>query len=403
MTHRERMLACIRGQDTDRIPWVPRLDLWFHANKLAGTLPNRVHHATLPDLLDELDLGYHAVIPDFLDLRSPEDDVDRALGIYNLETLPCQTILENVERTVVRTDIRTHVSYKTPVGTVTTTVLYDDQMRRAGITNKHVEEYPIKTVDDYASVGHIFSHGRVKGNFQGYLDYADRVGDRGIAVAYVTSSASPMHYIQRELMTFETFFFHMIDHPDELAELAKQVRLYWERLTQCALDCPALVYLLGANYDADLTYPPFFEEHLLPDLQDYAGQLHARGRYLLTHTDGENRGLLEMYVRAGIDIADSICPFPMTSHTIHQVRKVFGGITIMGGIPSVALLPESMPDRQFEAFLDRFFTEIGSGDHLILSIADTAPPAADFNRILRIGEMVRQFGPVKASTRQGHA
>jgi len=394
MTHRERMLRCIRGQKTDQIPWVPRLDLWYHANKRAGTLPHRFRHASLLELLEELDLGYHAVIPDYLNLRGPEDDQDRALGIYNLEILPCETVLEEVDRTVSRTVDRTHVTYSTPAGKVSTTVLYDDEMRKAGITNKHVEEYPIRTLDDYAAVGHIFSNARAEENYQGYQEYAAHVGDRGIAVAYVSPSASPMHYIQRELMTYETFVYHMFDHPDELTELARQVEIYWQRLTQCALECPADVFLLGANYDADLTYPPFFEQHLLPQLKQYADRLHNKGHYLLSHTDGENRGLLDLYVRAGIDISDSICPSPMTSHTIGQVREALGTMTIMGAIPSVSLLPEAMPNREFDAFLDQFFSDIGQGEHLILSIADTAPPAADFGRILRIGEMVRQFGPV---------
>jgi len=261
-----------------------------------------------------------------------------------------------------------------------------------------VEEYPIKTVDDYAAVAYIFANARVEENFEGYRDFASCIGDRGIAVAYVTSAASAMHYIQRELMTYETFFYHMYDHPEELAELSGQVQIYWNRLTRCALDCPADVFLLGANYDADLTYPPFFEQHLLPGLRAYADRLHAQGKYLLTHTDGENRGLLDLYVRAEIDIADSICPAPMTSHTIDQVREAFDGrITIMGGIPSVALLPDSMPEREFEEFLEKFFVNIGRGDHLILGIADTTPPAADFNRILRIGELVQQFGAVRGN------
>jgi hypothetical protein len=191
----------------------------------------------------------------------------------------------------------------------------------------------------------------------------------------------------------------MYDHPDELAGLAKQVAIYWKRLTRCALACPADVFLLGANYDADLTYPPFFEEHLLPQLKRYADLLHEKGHYLLSHTDGENRGLLDLYVRAKIDIADSICPSPMTSHTYKQVREVLGPVTIMGAIPSVALLTDSMPKREFDSYLDQFFTDIGSGEHLILSIADTAPPAADFERILQIGEMVRQFGPVTGSNK----
>ena len=28
MNERERMLACLRGEPTDQLPWAPRMDLW---------------------------------------------------------------------------------------------------------------------------------------------------------------------------------------------------------------------------------------------------------------------------------------------------------------------------------------------------------------------------------------
>jgi hypothetical protein len=67
----------------------------------------------------------------------------------------------------------------------------------------------------------------------------------------------------------------------------------------------------------------------------------------------------------------------------------------MGGIPSVALLPERTGDAEFERFLDRFFADIGRGAHLILGISDTTPPAAPLERILRIRDRARAFGPIQ--------
>jgi hypothetical protein len=68
MTHRERMLAAIRGEAVDRLPWVPRLDLWYRANRLAGTLPEKYRDATLMEITDDLGWGYHAIVPDFTEL-----------------------------------------------------------------------------------------------------------------------------------------------------------------------------------------------------------------------------------------------------------------------------------------------------------------------------------------------
>lgn len=39
VTHRTRVLAALRGEQVDRLPYVPRLDLWYLANSTRGTLP----------------------------------------------------------------------------------------------------------------------------------------------------------------------------------------------------------------------------------------------------------------------------------------------------------------------------------------------------------------------------
>jgi len=83
----------------------------------------------------------------------------------------------------------------------------------------------------------------------------------------------------------------------------------------------------------------------------------------------------------------------MTKVTIPEVKKAFKGkVTIFGGVPSVALLKESMPDEDFEVFMKNLFNEIAPGHRFILGVSDTTPPDADFNRLLRITEMVREWG-----------
>jgi len=393
--HKQAMLDAISGQPLDKIPWAPRLDLWHKANKRAGTLPEGYRDASLTQIVDGLGAAMHAIVPDFKDLRGIDDELDRALGIFNLHFMPYQTVCQNVERTFEVDGDTTHVAYRTPAGTVTTTTLYDEGMRKAGITITHVKEYAFKSPDDYAALGHIFENAAVEPNYDGYAAFAERVGNRGLAAAFVSLAASPMHLIQREIMPLDTFFFEMHDHPDQLDELARKIGLYWDRVMEVVAKCPAEMILVGANYDAAVTYPPFFARHIAPSLRTYARALHAQGKYLLTHTDGENTGLLGHYLEAEIDVADSICPKPMTKLSFKEVRDTFAGrITIMGGIPSVSLLTSTMSDKAFEEFLDDFFEQIGAGDHLILGISDTTPPAADFERLRKIARRIEEFGPV---------
>ena len=395
MTHRERMLAAIAGRPTDRMPWAPRLDLWYKANKAAGALPAKYRSASPVEMVDDLGWGRHAIVPDFRDTSGGGDDGDRGLGVYNLQVMPCRTVFENIERTVTVEGDRTVTEYRTPEGAVRTATVYDRSMREAGITISHLAEHAVKSADDFAALGFIFENARVESNYGGFAEFAGSVGERGLPAAFLSLAASPMHLVQRELMPFDLFCYETSDHPDELAELARRIGVYWDRLLAVAAESPAEIFLLGANYDAMITYPPFFAEHIVPTLRGFAETLHARGKYLLTHTDGENSGLLEHYLAAGFDVADSICPAPMTRLSLREVREAFAGrIAIMGGIPSVALLPECMADGEFGAFLDSFFEDLGAGDHLILGVSDTTPPGADFERLVEIARRVEAFGPV---------
>jgi 5-methyltetrahydrofolate--homocysteine methyltransferase len=83
----------------------------------------------------------------------------------------------------------------------------------------------------------------------------------------------------------------------------------------------------------------------------------------------------------------------MTKVTIQEYyRRWNGRITIYGGVPSNLLLPQLAPDDQFESFMGALFAGIGDGRRFVLGIADTTPPDADFERLVRIGHMAQEKG-----------
>ena len=396
LNYRQMMLDVLQGKPTPHIPWAPRLDLWYKANKRAGTLPEKYRKASLMEMTDDLDFGFHAIVPEFKDYKDKMDEAHRPLGIYNQWFMPYKTKFHNVKVRVDFIGDETVTEYGTPHGSIKTKSLYDEGMKKAGISISHISEHALKSIEDFKAVAYIFDNAEVITDFSGYVEFSQKVGDRGIPAAFLSLAGSPMHHIQRELIGMEQFFYEMVDHPEELAVLSSAVGGYYDKMLESAVKCPASLYLFGANYDASITVAPFFKEHILPWLRKAAEKLHKHGKYILTHTDGENTGLLEYFLESGIDIADSICPFPMTKLKIDEVRKVFNGkITIMGGIPSVTFLKSSMSDRDFEKYIEDFLTAVGKGDHLILGVSDTTPPAAEFERLKLVGKKCKEFGKIK--------
>ncbi|HSB04127.1 MAG TPA: uroporphyrinogen decarboxylase family protein [Thermodesulfobacteriota bacterium] len=394
MTHKERMLKAARGEWAGQLPWAPRIDLWHNSNSMRGTLPPPFKQdATLDEVADYIGGGYHKVVPEFLNVRSPEDNIDRGLGIYRLWGMAYRPELAGVDREVKKEGDTTLVTYHTPIGSVSCKILYTEEMKRAGASITWISEHVIKEPKDYRTVGYIFKNMKIYPDYGNYLDYQRKVGDKGYAAAFANLASSPMHHIMKEFLEPTKFYLELYDHPKELQQLSEDMESYYDQIYEILSDSPAEVVFSGGNYDEMITYPPFFKHYILPHLQKLAGILHPKGKLLQTHCDGENKGLLDLLAESGMDIAEAVCPQPMTKVTITEVKKAFKGkITIFGGVPSVVLLEESMSDKEFENFMKNLFKEIAPGDRFILGVSDTTPPDAKFERLSRITEMVQEWG-----------
>jgi len=388
MTHKQRILAACQGRPPDRIPWVPRLDLWHNAHARADTLPKQYRGMSLREITCALGIGYHAVVPSFLG-EVPDDTVDRCLGVYRLKEMPFETRLHGVERDVRVDGGSTHVAYHTPVGDLACRFSYTEEMQRAGATISWVDEHALRRPEDYLVLQYIFENAEVVRSDGRYRAWQEWVGDDGVAVAFCNGPASPMHHIMRDFMPMTEFFLELHDRPNHLRSLCESMTPWFEAMLQAAAESPAEIIFFGANYDDTITYPPFFEEHILPWLQKAADLAHANGKLLLTHTDGENAGLMRLYRRAGFDIADSLCPAPMTRLSLADAIEYLPGVTIWGGIPSIAVVESAMSDADFDRLLGETISLARGRSHLILSIADTMPADGSFDRVLSIAERIQ--------------
>jgi 5-methyltetrahydrofolate--homocysteine methyltransferase len=67
-------------------------------------------------------------------------------------------------------------------------------------------------------------------------------------------------------------------------------------------------------------------------------------------------------------------------------------MTIMGGIPECLLLEETASEEELDAYLDNLFRSVAPGNRLVLGIADSTPPNAVFDRLIRIGDRIAEEG-----------
>lgn len=398
MTNKERILATINGEPTDMLPFVPRIDNWFYAQKANGSLPDKYKNATLRDMIDDLGIGYHSIIPNFGGYRKGGDrDLHVGIGLYDLELSPWHVVFHNVGIESNRDSKgNLSVTYDTPKGKIHTVKTYTDDMIRSGATLHVIQEHALKSSDDYEALAYLFENAEVVPQYEAFEQYKNEtVGDRGVAVALAAMWASGGHYLIKELMGYEDFYAEWLEDPDMMDELAERLDPFCEKLFDAAMGTSAEIILCGANYDFSFTTPDVVKHYVVPALDRHSKIAHSQGKFVATHTDGDNTQLLDLYMDTEFDVADSICPAPMTPVTLKQIIQTFhGSKTIWGGIPSIAVLKENIDDKQFHKLLEQTMEDIGDGDHMIISVADTLPPAADFNRFTEIKRECEKFGPI---------
>ncbi len=386
----------------DKIPFIPRIDLWHNAHELAGNLPEKYQGLGVEEIHRKEGWPLHKMIPEYLKPEKPEDIIHRAIGLYRLKEFPydfefSSDVEINVEYKESSDEYMTHVEYHTPKGVISVRHGYTTEMRKSGASITWVNEPAIKGPEDYKVLAHIFGNLKLKPAYERFAKWKNYVGEDGIAVGQGLGIActSPIHFIQKTLIGATEFYLHYHDFYKEMRNLAEALESPYNQLIGILADSPCDAVLWSANVDDMITYPELYEKDFLPWCHKAADSLNPKGILLVTHTDGENRGLMDLIANSRMDIADAVTPYPMTKVKIDEYYDRWcrtDKLTIHGGIPEMLLLKESSTMEDLEDYLDHLFKVITPGKRFIASIGDTTPAGADFDRLLLIADRFEKEG-----------
>ena len=296
MTHRERILAVLRGDTPDLLPWALRWDLFFEAAVRTGALPERYRGMTYFDVCRELGMGIKATQG----------------RVY--ETRP-----RGMERTVTNDGFDTVTRYVTPFGEVSQRFRVTPELLNQGVRGVLVEFF-LKDGGDYDAVRYLMDHMEVVPAHDGLLAMQRQVGDDGVVI--VDGGMSPLHYVMRHVAGYEATYFHLHDYPRELDALLESVEAYQGRIQDVVLASPAEIVRCDGHFDWQVTPKPLFERHFVPFFQRYKARLKSAGKYMLAHTDADPRGLLDLIADSGFDVAEAFTPPPMTGVSVAEARAI---------------------------------------------------------------------------------
>ncbi len=367
MNHRERLLAVLEGRPPDRLPWIPRLDLWYNAAVLNETLPLHLAGLSLREIQRQMGAGWPAL--DGLIYRIEYDDVE---------------IVERKDGWLTTTE------YHTPVGMVREVRQHSAELAAHGLPSV-LKEHVLQGPEDYSVWEWIVQRRRYIPTYAAFAAYATDVGAEGLPVVRV--EGNPMYDFLEVLVGFQDAYYHLADYPDRVAHLLAVItEVQRERLWPLIAESPAQVVMNGFHLSSQMTPPRLFRQHILPYYQEVNAYLHEHGKWTVMHADDDLSCILDLVEEAGWDMLDCFVTAPMVPLTLAEARAAFGDRVILsGGLPAVLFLPE-VPETQFRAYVEDIFRVIASGEAFVLAVADNVMPNSVIDRIAWVSEQVAQRG-----------
>jgi hypothetical protein len=363
VNNRERLLAVLNHQAPDRIPWIPRLLLWYNARCLTHSMPKKWEGLSLREIERELNLGTPA----------------RDGRVFDIE----QEGLEIVTR---EEGGRRITEYHTPVGMVRQVMGFSETLTRQGLPGR-VQEYPLKEPKDYAVWEWIVEHTHWVPAYDTYKAYDAEIGEDGLPM--ISVGDVPFHDFLERLAGYEYGFYHLADYPREVEHLlALMAEVQRERMWPVVADCPARLLLHGLHLSSQFTPPRLFEKYILPYYEQFMPLLHDKGIAVAMHADNDTSQILDLIDRAGWDMVECFVSAPMAPVTLEQARAVWGNrIIIWGGVPSTLLSP-NVPEDEFRAYMRQLLGAISPEDAFILGVSDNVMPDSLIDRIAWISDIV---------------
>jgi uroporphyrinogen decarboxylase len=197
------------------------------------------------------------------------------------------------------------------------------------------------------------------------------------------------------LRGFENSMMDAAAYPDFYDELIEQITRHHMAVLERVLKLP----LDGFKFNDDWGYQEGvllgakrWRKILKPRLARLYAQVHAAGKYVLSHCCGSIAEILPDLIEIGLDVYESVQP-EARNNSPYELKRQFGDkITFWGGLGSQSTIAFGTPD-EIHAEVSRLCREMGKGGGYILGPAKPLRPETPVENAAAVVEsFVRQAG-----------
>jgi hypothetical protein len=366
MKPNERVRAVYEGRVPDQVPLILDLSHWYKQNR------------NVPfDLA-----GFTAVEEGLVALHREIGAVAYCeMGsFYRLESLDPEV---RFERSTADGVFTTRIV--TPLGT-----LHEERVFNPASYSYGIRKYLLESPADFPIVAHLVARLVARPKWDYFRAWQAALGD--LAFPYAQLPYSGSGYLMARYMGVEDAVYAVQDQPAAVRALIDAINACNLRILDALLDGPFETMLISDNYDSNVQTREFFDTYVRDYYTEVARRLHARGKHLAIHVDGESRGILTWLAECGVDCADAVTPHPMFAQTPAQMRVAAGpNLILSGGIPAT-IFGAGGSDAAFVEAVKRWLETRQSSPRLLMAAGDQVPTDAPYHRIALLPELVAQYG-----------
>jgi hypothetical protein len=318
--------------------------------------------------------------------------VQRNPAVYSIETP--NVAEERLHFTGPDGDERVRTTWRSPAGTITAVhrvvPVGRSPLDRVMSYTSWREEYPFKSPADYEPLEFMIRDRRYSPNYEDFLAKADLMGDDAIMRANI--GYEPLQEILYNLMGIEQFAIEWAERRDRLMRLYDALIEDRRKIYPIVADSPARIANYGGNVSPEVMGGRRFERYILPNYEEAAEFLHARGKLLGVHFDANCRLLATGIGRSSIDYIEAFTPAPDTDMTLAEARAAWPDKILWINFPSSIHLE---PIPVIEEMTRQLLHEAAPGDRFLIGITEDVPANRWRENYLAILRVLRMDGRLK--------
>jgi len=386
MKERERIIRTLRGERTRLLPWTTRLDIWHTSHERNGTLPAEFAGMNLMEIHRHVGVGRQSYVSVLTTrLRGVDLSVTHNGVVVQRESNPCLRFPRTYEQVPLDQPGETIFTLKTPVGSAEIRYRTTKEILKSA-SQPYLVKHVLSTDEEFEAVQWILDHSEVVPDYETFEAREAEIGGDGLTIGMM--NRVPFQRLMLDFMGEERTVYQMVDNPARFAHLLDILTAQGQEMVQVALDSPALLVEFADNFEGMITSPRLFQDYCIPFLQETADRVHAQGRFLGSHMDGDLKPLLHLIPESGVDVVESFSPSPLSRLSFPEAWEAWRGKVLMwGAIPS-PLFEKHVPERELEHYVYDLLDWVGDDSPIILGIADQAVGQTLIERVRGISRIL---------------